>query len=449
VLLEEDGAVALLAYLSRQKDENSEVRNFCLHNLTEKDQNEHLLRLMVNAQKDDGWLRLAAALYLADNGVYAGVPHFISALRMQDPGVRKLTAEKLRQASGENFGFNPEGTEKERGIAIAKWEKWCKQHSAEILLQSAKVLGSRVTDDDRSFSLVYQKRAHTSWDKEELDAAADGFRKALELDPSNLAARLALAVLLYTEGGKTREARKELKLILKRYSEEASPTLRKLAFYHLALLDLTGGRWESSIHNLQAAILLDRSFADGYIALGKTYYTQAVSDKAISRESLLKLSEAEREVREQRRSRVIELSVRALECGLALLDRNIREVTSMDFRKRRREAERELQERLGAKAEGLTQPEWEASFKKTLLVKKARVYSMLADSHALGLEWRKAARCLRNAARLVPESAKYLCKLGTARAASGRRKEAREAFERVVKIDPENETAIQGLKDLK
>jgi tetratricopeptide (TPR) repeat protein len=368
---------------------------------------------------------------------------------MQDPGVRKLTAEKLRQASGKNFGFNPDGTQKEREIAIAKWEKWWKQHSAEVLRQSAKVLGSSVAEDDRGFSLVYQKRAHTSWDKGELDAAKEGFRKALELDPSNLAARLSLAVLLYTEMGKTREARKELKLILKRYSEEASPMVRKLTFYHVALLDLTGGRWESAIHNLQAAILLDRSFADGYIALGRTYYIQAVSDKAISRESLLKLPEAEREVHKQRRSLIIERSVRALEYGLALLDKDIRRSMSMDFLKRRRKAERELQERLGAKAEGLTQAELEASFKKTLLVKKARVCSMLADSYALKLEWRKAARYLKDAARLVPESAAYLCKLGTALAVAGCRKEAREAFERVLKIDPENETAIQGLEDLR
>jgi tetratricopeptide (TPR) repeat protein len=449
VLFEEDSAVGLLMHMAKQKDEISQVRNFCLHNLAEKDQNESLVRLMMQAGEKDGWLRLAAALYLADNGVYAGMPHFISALRMRDPGMRELAAEKLRQASGENHGFDAQGTEKEREASIAKWGKWWKEHSAEVMRQSAKVLTSRIPDDDRSFSEVYKKRAHIFWDKEELKKAEESFRKALELNPSNLSARLSLAILLYSEMGKGKEARKEFKLIVKRYSEEAGPMIRKLAFYHTALLDLSESKWENALHNLQSAIVLDGQFADGYIALGKTYYIQAVNDETISRRSLQELPETEREESEQRRKDVIKRSVRALGIGLAFLDKDIRRYMSMDFRQRRRAAERELQERLGTKAEGLTQVEWEASLKKILLQKKARVCSMLADSYALQLDWNKAARYLGDASRLAPDEPGYLCRLGSALAAGGRRKEASEAFERCLKIDPGNETAVRGLEDLK
>jgi len=449
VLFEEDGATGLLVHMAKQEDEDKEVRNFCLHNLAEKDRNESLLRVMMNASEKDGWLRLAAALYLADNGIYAGSPHFISALRMPDPGVRKVAVEKLRQASGQNFAFDPNGTEEEREAAIAGWEKWWKNESAQIMRQSAKVLSSRIPEDDRSFSEVYKKRAHNFWDKKEMEKAEENFRKALELNPSNLGARLSLAVLLYSDMGKNKDSRKEFRLILKRYADEAGPMIRKLAFYHSALLDLSEGRWENALHNLQAAIALDAQFTDGYIALGKTYYIQAVSDKTISRRGIQALPGAEREEREDRRKEVIGRSVRALGIGLALLDNDIRKYVSMDFRQSRRAAERELQERLGAKAKGLTQAEWEASLKKVLLEKKARICSMLADSCALRLDWNDAAKCLKDAARLMPDKPEYLRRLGSALAAGGRFDEAREAFERCLKIDPRNEKALRGLEDLK
>ncbi len=447
-LFEDDGAVPLLSYMAKHKDESAEVRNFCLHSLAKADRNVELLRLMAQAPKDEGWLRVACALYLADNGIYAGAPHFVSALRHRDPGMRRLAAERLRQASGKNFAFKPDGTEEEREAPIKKWETWWDQHSAEILRQSAKVLGE-VGDDDRSFSQIYQKRGHTSWGKGKPQEAAENFRRALELDPSNLGARLSLVVVLYTELGKKDDARRELKLILKRYGEQAGPMVRKLAFYHTALLDLSEGKWKGALHNLQAAIALDGRFADGYIALGKTYYIQIVNDDQIARERLILLPENERDVFERQRRTVIECSVRALEIGLGLLDQDIRSYTSIDFRKRRRRVEREDREHLGAKAEGLTQVQSEAAFKDMLLRKKARVCAMLADSYAMGLEWRRAAEVLRYATRLAPDKPEYLCSLGSALAAGGRREEAREAFERCLKIDPKNKAAIRGLKDLK
>lgn len=449
VMLEDDAA-PLLMYIARTSTEDTDVRSFCLHGLARDDRNMEILKLMTEAQEKDGWLRLACALYLSDNGIHIGAPHFISALRMRDPGMRKVAAEKLRTASGKNFGFDPEGTEAEREAAIKKWDLWWEEHSAEILRQSAKSLSPEPIDsDDRGFSTIYFKRGHAAWDKGNLEEAYASLRKAVELDPSNLTARLSLAMVLYTALDRKEDARRELSLILKRYADEASPLVRKLTFYHLALLELSGGRWEGALHNLHASIALDGKFTDGYIALGKTYYIQAVNDEMISRETLLSIPESKRKELEELRREIIGRSVRSLEIGLGLLDENIRDYTGLDFRKRRREEERWLEERLGAKAEGVTQTQWEASLKEVLLRKKARVYLMLADSYALQLEWKKAARCLRDAARLVPDEPEYLCKLGSALAAAGNREEAREAFRRCLKADPGNKTAIQGLEDLK
>jgi len=450
ILLEDDGASQLLMHIAKQKEEEVEVRNFCLHSLASADRNYELLKLMSEAEKNDGWLRLASALHLADNGIYAGAPHLISALRMRDPGMRWVAVEKLRKASGRNFGFDPKGTEAEREQAVKKWETWWEENSAEVLRHSAKQMSSKpISDDDKGFSELYQKRGHNSWDKGKREEARENFRKALELDPSNLSARLALAILLYSEFKENKEARREIRLVLKRYGKEASPVIQKLGYYHTALLDLSDGDWASALHNLQVAIGLDGNFTDGYIALGRTYYLQAVNDKTISRETIMRLPETERQEIKRRRKDVIERSVRALEIGLSHIDDDIRDYTNMDFRKKRREVERELGERPGARPGGSSKGDSEIAFKEALLDKKAKTCASLAESYAMQLEWRKAARCLSDAAQLAPDEPQYFCKLGNALAAAGKREEAREAFKRCLKLDPKNKTAKEGLEDLK
>jgi tetratricopeptide (TPR) repeat protein len=456
MLLEEDGAVPLLMHVAKDKQQESEVRNFCLHALARGEHNKELLSLM---SEDDGWLKLAAALYLADNGIYAGAPYFISALKMRDPGMRQVAAEKLRQASGSNMGFDPDGTPEEREAAIGKWEKWWEEHNAEVLMQSAKLLSSdEIPDDDRSFSIVYQKRAHTLWDGGKPEEALESFRKAIELDPSNLNARLSAAILLYSELGRSDEARAELKLVLKRYEDEASPMIREYAFYHLALMDLSSLNWKDAIHNLNAAIVLDGGFTDGYIALGKALYIQAVRDETISRGALYHMPEGERREYEELRSRVISDSILAFQTALSQLDTDIRNYMNPEFRTKRREAEREIIQRTGTDAGEPTQVEWERAFRTVIFAKKARVCSMLADSYALKTEpegeqrerkWRMVVNCLRDAVNAAPEEPEYLCKLGSALAIAGNLSEARDAFERCLKLDPGNETASQGLKDLK
>ncbi len=447
VLLEGVNAASLLKYFAKRTGEASSIRSFCIHALAKAECNHILVELM---REQDGWLRLVAALHLVDNGIFLGVPYFISALDMRDPGVRQAAVEKLRLVSGEKFGFDPQGTQQQRQAAVKKWEEWWNKHESEILRQSAKALSSaQITDEDKTFSKVYQKRAHEMWDKGEVSEASNSFRKALELDPSNLAARLSLAVLLYTEQGNQPQARAELKLILRRYSDEASATVRKYALYHMALVDLSEGKWEGAIHNLNSAISIDDKFVDAYVALGNAYYIQAVRDETISRERLLFLPEPERKEQEARRRQVVERSVRGLAIGLSLLDEEIRYQASTAYRQKRRRAEREILERAGAKARGLKQAEWEASYRERMLRKKARVCVMLADSYAMQLEFRKAVPVLGDAVTLQPKNLDYLCKFASALAAAGNIDAARKTFKRALAIDPKNEKAAQGLKDLR
>jgi tetratricopeptide (TPR) repeat protein len=446
-LIEEGEMAPLLCHLARQKKEAAEVRVYCLHMLAQAEHNNDLLELMT---EDDGWLRLAAALHLADNGIYAGVPHFIAALNMSDEKYRKVAVEKLRQASGENFGFDPAGPEKERLAAIKKWEDWWSKNSDKVLRQSLKLISSKqIADDDRSFSRIYHKRAEEAWAAGKFEQALESFGKSVELDPSNLTARLSKAIMLYTELGKNKEAMSEISTILRRYSDELVPMIRKQALYHAAMISLSEGNWRDAIHDLQSAITLDERYTDGYIALGKTYYVQAVTDDMIARERLSLLPKDEREEFEQLRKEVIGKSVRSLEIGLSLLDEQVRLYANQDFLKMRREEESKVEERRGTKSEGPSRTEQESAVKEALSGRKAQVCDMLADSYSLQMEWRKAANCLSEAVKLSPENTQYLCKLGATLAASGDSKGAREAYQKCLELDPGNQKATEGLKNLK
>jgi tetratricopeptide (TPR) repeat protein len=446
-LIEEGEIAPLLCYLARQKKEGAKVRGYCLHRLAQTEHNRDLLSLMT---EDDGWLRLAAALHLADNGIYAGVPHFLAALGMSDEKFRKVAVEKLRLASGENFGFDPAGPEKERVAAVKKWEEWWNKNSDRLLRQAMKMVSSKqIPDDDRSFSRIYRRRAEEAWAAGKFEQALGSFEKSIELDPSNLTARLSKAIMLYTELAKNKEAMGELKTILRRYSDELVPMIRKQALYHAAMISLSEGNWRDAIHNLQNAIGLDERYMDGYIALGKTYYIQAVTDEMISRERLSLLPKSERAEFEQLRKEVIGKSVRSLVIGRSLLDKQVTMYSNKEFLQKRREEETKIEQRRGEKAGGPSQAEQESAIRKALSDRKAQVCDMLADSYGLQLEWAKAASCLDEAVRLSPKNSSYACKLGSARAAAGDSKGARAAFEKCLELDPGNKKAVEGLKDLK
>ncbi len=74
------------------------------------------------------WVRNAAARALALLGDNAGIPVLIrnleSTARERDQMVRAQAAEFLREVTGEDFGFDPHGTDAERREAIRRWESW-------------------------------------------------------------------------------------------------------------------------------------------------------------------------------------------------------------------------------------------------------------------------------------------------------------------------------------
>jgi HEAT repeat protein len=74
------------------------------------------------------WVRNASARALARLGDQEGIPILIKNLESEaqerDELVRAQAAEFLREATGENFGFDPRGPAADREEAIRRWQDW-------------------------------------------------------------------------------------------------------------------------------------------------------------------------------------------------------------------------------------------------------------------------------------------------------------------------------------
>ena len=57
----------------------------------------------------------------------------VKLLVLGDAKTRARTIETLRQLTGEDFGFKPEGTFAERREAVAKWEKWYRENAYKMV----------------------------------------------------------------------------------------------------------------------------------------------------------------------------------------------------------------------------------------------------------------------------------------------------------------------------
>ncbi len=62
----------------------------------------------------------------------------IKMLVLGDAKMRARTIETLKELTGENFGFKPDGTFEERREAVAKWEKWYRENASRFAWDIAK-----------------------------------------------------------------------------------------------------------------------------------------------------------------------------------------------------------------------------------------------------------------------------------------------------------------------
>src|SRR5262249_11178537 len=143
-------ATPLLLHFLRN-DPAASVRTACIGQLAILKRFDELAEIL---KANDGQLRLAAAMALGDNGIYAAIPIFMEALRLSDAGLPEHANDKLREYTGREFGFLPRAPAEEREKAIKRWEEWWKEEGPALVKRSLK--GWRegeVSEEDRNNAL--------------------------------------------------------------------------------------------------------------------------------------------------------------------------------------------------------------------------------------------------------------------------------------------------------
>jgi tetratricopeptide (TPR) repeat protein len=311
-------------------DDSPRVRAYCVSQLAALRRFDELAEVL---KMNDGQLRLAAAFALGDQGILAGVPILIEALRLSDPELRAVAAQKLTEYTGQHFGYRPQGTPEDREAAIARWNQWWNENGAELVRTSLRThapdsVGSTITTEERDrakelwseanrrIALAMREQApdastgpapagapaapapqSAASRRAGLDQAQELLRQALDLDPSLSSARMTRAVLLYEELGRPRDAEKELFLILDRaeHDDTQDPNAaKKFANYHLGMICLREGMWERATVRFSQALQYDPDFGDALLAMGDTHLARAFAsadqggpaDPAARREAL-------------------------------------------------------------------------------------------------------------------------------------------------------------------
>jgi hypothetical protein len=97
---------------------------YTLGNMGDRRVVDPLARALSDAATD---VRLEVATALLRLGDVRGFDTLIGGLEDPDPRIRFQSIGNLKEASGSNFGFEPDGDPLERQAAVARWRGWVQQ----------------------------------------------------------------------------------------------------------------------------------------------------------------------------------------------------------------------------------------------------------------------------------------------------------------------------------
>lgn len=110
------------------RDSSSYSRSAAANALGKLGDKEAVSHLRSSLYDRNLWVRNASARALARLGENEGIPVLIRNLESEaqerDNLVRAQAAEFLREVTGENFGFDPQGSPAARQEAIRRWQEW-------------------------------------------------------------------------------------------------------------------------------------------------------------------------------------------------------------------------------------------------------------------------------------------------------------------------------------
>ncbi len=299
-----EGVVPFLRRAVESSDRHPAVKAFAISQLAVLAENDELLEIL--DASSDGRLRMAVAVGLGSNGIYAGIPVLIEALKHEDVEVRAMAIAHLKAWTGDSKNFFPDDSEERRASGVELWEEWWEENAQEVLEVAAKMVRGPdgVSPAEKEQALELSRLANEAWtemsrlpvDDDEgrtfaRDKADFYFDRSLSADPTNLATRLANGVFQYVVDADTTTAEREFDLLLKLLPPGTNARERSQVFYHRARIAMARSQWDRANELLVSAMAHDRDDIEARSAMGELRITEAIRRPALLPEHRIQLLE--------------------------------------------------------------------------------------------------------------------------------------------------------------
>ena len=282
-----DESVPLALYLISYPFEDPQVRAMCVEILRRLDQNRALVTLY---NEHSGQLQFVAAVALARNRVFIGVPTLIEALELgseQDVAIRQVADSVLRETTGQDFGFRADGAPAARARAVAEWRQWWADNEKSLNAKSRLVLEKKTVETiERREAVDLWKKAHEFWTADEQARAEIFLRESVRRDPGFHKASVSLATLLHTrlpkddpDGAKRAERFAEARQILEDLSRRSLPEVvdaeRHWFHYELGNIAMLEGRVDDALDDYKTSLSLDASSISAVLGIAACHWDLA------------------------------------------------------------------------------------------------------------------------------------------------------------------------------
>jgi tetratricopeptide (TPR) repeat protein len=420
LLVAPDEAVALVLFVLEDPQEDATVRSFCVELLRRLNRYRELIEAYDRA---DASLALALAVALGENGVYIGVPCLISALGEEDRGLRDLAAGKLKSYTGEDYAPAQDAAPEEWKKAAAKYQAWWNARS-EVIMERTRAMASSAPQatPQRARAVQYWQRGAEQESKEEYALAEKSFRQALDEDPTYSRAALSLGILLYSGEKKYSEAMGMLEHVAMGRYPDATDDVYATAMFHLGVIQRERRNYKEAIEWFNRAVEAKKHYIGAYLAAGDLYYQWALMGEnltAARRKELL--GEAESVYR----GGIDAVAAYEKELVVLPVDSSAIGDNSEYSRRNYLRSLKDLRDLL-------------AKRRTILQVSLARVYMIQGAND-------KAEELVRQVVTRDAENPELQLLLARLFERKGDKESALRSYRAVLRLDPQNEPALQGL----
>jgi len=284
-------SVPIARLLAMDVEEDPRIRGYSIDFLRRMQKNHDLVDVY---RRSSGQVQLATAIALGKNQIYVGIPALFDALELSETRVRALAVAHLREFTGKNFRFRPDGAPHARAESVTAWRDWWAKHEDDLKELSVKVMqeGRDETPERRKAQRLWQA-ASLAYTKGDVDYSGKLLRDALAADPLFLRAQICLAMVYLLGHDKPKDALRVLDEIHKRNR------------FGLGLIDnywvyLYTGHCHSLLGDSAKAreaygecVVYNEHGLEGLRALADTAYKNATSSRSLSskqRESELRVA---------------------------------------------------------------------------------------------------------------------------------------------------------------